>query len=287
MASVHYSHTATKLANGRVLIAGGYTTLGAYSATAELFDPVTNNWSPADSMSFPRALSTSTRLADGRVLVAGGENGSVTLGSAEIYDPAANTWTSVLSMNTARAGHTAVALPGPGGRVLVAGGQDTYGDAGHLSSAEIYDPAANTWTTIAPMSSGHSFGTATALFDGSVLVLGGESQAGVEARGERFEPGSGTWTPIPPMATPRESYQAVLLSDGRLLAAGGLDGDAAVASVEIFDPVLPAWSSAGSMVTARFAHALVRMQDGRILMTGGYNFTDVILSSVEVWSPVR
>jgi len=41
------------------------------------------------------------------------------------------------------------------------------------------------------------------------------------------------------------------------------------------------------MTTARFGHALVRMQDGRILMTRGYNFSDGILSSVEVWSPVR
>jgi hypothetical protein len=41
------------------------------------------------------------------------------------------------------------------------------------------------------------------------------------------------------------------------------------------------------VTTGRFGHALVRVQDGRILMTGGYNFGDGILSSVEVWSPVR
>ena len=42
--------------------------------------------------------------------------------------------------------HTATLLPS--GKVLVAGG---YGSSGYLTSAEVYDPIANTWTTIASL----------------------------------------------------------------------------------------------------------------------------------------
>jgi hypothetical protein len=59
--------TATRLANGRVLVVGG-----AEVSTAELYDPATATWLPAGTLSEPAGLNIAVRLADGRVLVAGG-----------------------------------------------------------------------------------------------------------------------------------------------------------------------------------------------------------------------
>src|SRR5688500_6695323 len=65
-------HTATLLADGRVLVAGGRVN-GTADASAELYDPATATWSATDSLDTARALHTATRLLDGRVLVVGGE----------------------------------------------------------------------------------------------------------------------------------------------------------------------------------------------------------------------
>src|SRR5207253_10204638 len=121
--------TATRLHNGRVLVAGGWNFRGSESdgtvwvAGAEVYDPATDAWTTAGSLGTPRAFHTATLLPNGKVLVAGGWNNRVSpfvLATAELYDPAANSWSPAASMAQARLGASASILPN--GRVLVAGG---------------------------------------------------------------------------------------------------------------------------------------------------------------------
>jgi hypothetical protein len=81
---------AAPLPDGRVLVAGGANNSSPALATAEVFDPQTNEFSSAGigAMGTGRAGAFAAPLADGRVLVAGGQNENETtpyLRSAEIF----------------------------------------------------------------------------------------------------------------------------------------------------------------------------------------------------------
>jgi hypothetical protein len=104
-----------------VLVAGGETVSGP-TASAELYDETSNNWSPAGTMSAPREGQTSTSLPNGAVVgVCGGGPGPEDP-SAEVYDPKTDQWLpAAAGMGPSPEGHTATLLKD--GTVLVAGGE--------------------------------------------------------------------------------------------------------------------------------------------------------------------
>jgi hypothetical protein len=84
--------TAALLADGRVLVSGGSTTLAGqqlWLTSAEIYDPASNRWSPAGCMGQARWEHTATLLPSKKVLIAGGDLPSVSLSSVELFDPGA------------------------------------------------------------------------------------------------------------------------------------------------------------------------------------------------------
>lgn len=221
--------TATVLANGTVLVVGGDKLVaGAASprlASAEVYDPVANTWTAVGSLATARAYHTATLLPDGRVLVAGGQDiNYLMIASAELYDPATKTWLPASSLASARAYHTATGLPD--GRVLVAGG--TGGGTGawsYLASAEVYDPAADTWSTTGSLTVVRSMGHVAALMPtGKVLVAGGNSGTAALANAELYDPATGAWTATGSLATTRHFPAITVMQDGKAMVSGGLSG---------------------------------------------------------------
>ena len=164
-------HSATLLTNGKVLISGGFQTStpgnGNNINSCEIYDPVSGEFNFVQNMIAPRGSHQATRLVDGSVLISGGAwNNSY----CERYDVATNTWSQTGDMTVIkRSCHTATLLHN--GKVLLAGG---YADA-VTSSAELYDPATNTFTAVDSMFTPREQHTATILSDGNVLVTGGYS----------------------------------------------------------------------------------------------------------------
>jgi hypothetical protein len=263
------SATATLLNNGQVLVAGGTGSVGTdVFAGGELYDPVSNTWSYAYSMHTPHTHHTATLLQNGKVLIVGGDNGQSEVAIAELYDPTMNWASSAGSMSTPRTDHTATLLPN--GKVLVAGGEYLGGGAFHYpASAELYNPATNSWSPAGSMSTGRALFTATLLPSGKVLVAGGYNASGYLSSAELYDPATNTWSSAGAMSTPRINQTATLLPSGEVLVSGGFNGHAALTSAELYDPSSNSWSVEGAMTTPRGLHTATLLGNGNVLMAGG------------------
>lgn len=200
MSAAREGQTATLLPNGRVLVVGGEARGAGGStslAAAEIYDPATDTWTTVKSMSAARAFHTATLLLDGRVLVAGGDDCRA---PAEIYNPATDAWSNGGTLSVSRARHTATLLRD--GRVLIAGGETrtSSGALQALNSAEIYDPATNSWSDAGSLAAGRSRHTTTLLPDGRLLIVGGaDSNGNAIADVEPFTPRV-TAATVPPVS---------------------------------------------------------------------------------------
>lgn len=209
-----YSHTATQLADGKVLVTGGYvpgdcTGVGnskvtggdscapmQAAASAALFDPFSGRWIQTNAMLKRRVHHSATPLADGTVLIVGGDTSN----------------------------------------------DET--DADNVGTSEIFDPNAvdprtgvrGTFRLTGPLATQRSEHTATLLPDGDVLVVAGWapcSACGRQGNGgrrpgravldtvERYDVEDGTWAPAPSLKVARSEHAAVSLKDGSVVVVGG------------------------------------------------------------------
>jgi hypothetical protein len=283
MTTLRSGHTATLLANDRVLITAGVDMQDGTTTeltSAELYDPGSGTFSPTGSLTTSRSVHTATLLVDGRVLIVGGtnfRNGSFTsISSGELYDPRTGTFSPTGSLTTSRSGHTATLLAD--GRVLIAGGATLKnGTTTVLASAELFDPRTGTFGPTGSMSTPRILDTATLLADGRVLVVGGiNPTSGVSSSigtAELYDPRTGKFSPTGSLPTPRLGHTATLLTDGRVLVAGGDNISNGVpislASAELFDPRTGTFGPTGSMATVRFVQSAARLVDGQVLVVGG------------------
>jgi hypothetical protein len=168
--------TATLLADGRVLIAGGDYDDGSHSisanSNAELIDPSHAASQSTSSMSMYAA--TSTLLADGRVLVTewgpyDSGAGCITPVASEIFDVGTGRFTPAGPMSTPRTGSAAIKIQD--GRVLLLGGIDS--SCASADTVEAFDPDSGTFQVVATGFPKISDFSATLLDDGEILVAGG------------------------------------------------------------------------------------------------------------------
>lgn len=277
MASPRVSHFATMLADGRVLVSGGWTGQRA-TASAEIYDPVRNRWTPAADMTTPRMSPIAATLPGGRVLISGGEERTgVPLATAEVFDPSTSTFLQVGTMRTPRASHTAVSLRD--GRVLVIGGHRARGEI--LRSAEIFDAATGEFRATGDMAVPRHKLAAALLADGRVLVIGGSDArdyGGRYASTEIYDPVTGTFARGPDMRWSRHKIgdAVAVLPAGTVIVGGG------AAQPELFDPADRAFVAIDGMLSGpqMFATATL-LATGDVLILGGYD--DSIRSSASAW----
>jgi N-acetylneuraminic acid mutarotase len=283
--------TATALANGMVLVVGGFSAPGPTLGSAELYDPASGQWSSAGYIGTTLTGHTATLLPSGKVLVAGGsvdyQNGPIT-NYAFLYDPVAGTWSPTGNLLTPRYGHSALLLAS--GKVLAVSGENT-------GSSELYDPASGTWSATGSLIVARNVAQSmTLLANGMVLIAGGNDPVDGSALSdaEIYDPAAGGWSKTGSLVTPRVSHTATLLPDGKVLVAGGFTGSSQaaqtveIATAELYDPASGTWTATANMTIPRAWHTATLLQDDDVLVaggaSGGISNTNVV-ASAEIYYP--
>jgi large repetitive protein len=281
MIMARYGHTATLLADGRVLIVGGFAAAPyGTTASAELYDPSTETFTAAGDAA---AGHTATLLASGKVLIAGSGANAV------LYDPATGTF--------AEAGPyadppwsvgTATLLPN--GKVLITGCAVALCDVG---MAQIYDPVANSFTPTGGPRPGcfdnicwfADVNTATLLTNGKVLIASGKPEHDRPDDAELYDPAAGKFTSLGYTIAPHEFSAATLLPDGTVLITGGqLPGGYGHPGAEFYIVTTGTFALAGTMSSGRHSHTATLLPDGTVLLAGGYGVWEPTASG-EIYRP--
>ncbi|MCP3097455.1 kelch-like protein [Myxococcus sp. K15C18031901] len=223
---------AVALPDGAVLVLGSDPDDDLSRGTrAELLRPGSSAWEPAGQTQrifHPGPVCVS----GGRVVIAGGrDNGfgfavidGVHLAppldvSTEVWEPAGRAWrTTPHPLTEVRDDAAGVTLAD--GRVLVVGG---WHQGQVLTSAEVWDPRAETWSATGSLAVGRSSFTLTALPDGRAAVSGGLGTGpsfDALPTVELWDPATGAWSPGMPMAVGRAGHHLVRLGDGAFLVVG-------------------------------------------------------------------
>ena len=278
------------LPSGDVLAWTDYTT----NAGAQIWRRATNTFTPKTYSPVSLFCAGHAYLADGRLLIAGGIVGlQDDLGPREstIFDPVSETWSAGGLMATGRYYPTTTTLPD--GRVLVSGGT-TVCSTCVADNPEIYDPASNSWTTMAATAwqpfkyYPHHY----VLPDGRILLAAEDDKA---ISTQVLDLNSQTWTTIDPRIL--DGHSSVMYLPGKIMKAGKATADApglpAVATTFVLDmnQPSPAWQATALMEFPRSYVNLTILPDGQVLATGGGTTTDkanfaTAVYEAELWSPV-
>jgi len=279
------SPSATQLADGRVLVTGGWGCDGDHESFI----------APGSGQRVQYCMSFKRRLLD----------------SAELYDPSTRSFTLVdARMQVPRVGHTATLLSD--GTVLIVGGHTGTDDWGtHVELFDPTQPSDQAFRQLEPLSTAildasaalecracrsgvrKADHTATLLQDGTVLIAGGwrgHADAQVFAGALRYRPGDTGLTLAHPTGVPyvhAAGATATLVSDGRVVFAGGhrdheVPGSPEVplATTLIYDPRDARTVQGPRLGEARVGHEATMIHNDTIVIAGGmvcpFSYTDVL-----------
>jgi hypothetical protein len=257
MGTPRMGHTANLLPNGKVLVTGGLqaltvvpTQLSAVRdavASTELYDPLTDSWTPGPNLRTPRAAHTSLVRPDGKILLLGGISWDNVIivgwlpavrATTDLYDPATNTIAAGPSMGSGRSMVDPIELGN--GRWLLAGG------IGSLSLTNLGTPTASA---------------------------------------EIYDANTNSWTSVGAMATARGNHKSFALGGGRYLLAGGANGTIlspqALASTEIFSTATNTFAPGPQLNSARAGAAMFPTPQGQVHLIGGASAGGSVTNSTE------
>jgi len=295
--------------SGDVLIAGGVSTGGNVTESAEFYSVSFRKFVVTGAMTTPRATHQSQVMFDtaesesnndaGEIYMIGGFRGSarparssitfniLTLDDFEAYDPTTGTFAvptlpTLQPMTNPRAFFPSLDIPAGAphieGHFVAIAGLCNGPDLDSCRTSDVIHPDDHVTNTSNPLV-GRMMHTATLLQDEtSVLVTGGFADlAGTGLNtAEILDTNTDNYTAIANMHATRAGQTATLLNDGTVLIAGGFNGSGAVQNTaEIFNPgtnpLVGTFTPVATMHDHRAWHTATLLSDGTVLMAGGFD----------------
>lgn len=285
-----------------ILVAGGLTTGGSVTASAELFDPTTSTYAATQSMSTPRHLHTAstdsinTANAEEAVVVGGFTTRNATPAStAEQFNARSYSWSALPNMLSSgfppvavgRAGHGSVKI---GSKVFVCGGIGSDG----MTLATCGQYFGNFWEALPAMPTPRARFTMAYGYNQQGLyfpiVIGGTdgttSAAPILALVNAWDQ---AWSVRGALQVPRHRHAVSRLdtwgSPPKFLVSGGISSitgqpDAVTPSTEIYDPETSVSVRSANLITPRRDHSATSIYD-KVLIAGGFDSAGAATSTAE------
>ncbi len=260
---------------GRVIIFGGEDDTGAPSADGWEFD---TNVAPAGAYTPMSTQSTLARAGARAVPI--DTDAFMVLGDPLVYiDAIANSAAPFDGADPLDGAAVSVIL---GGRVytLIAGA-DAGVTGATLRIANEFRELPN-----APAELSRTGHDAALLPDGTILIVGGATGAGIQASGIRYDVAQDQFTVIADMLETPRNDAAVAATDDYVVVAGGTDETGTVVgTAEVFDATTLDRVAVLPMVVPRTLATARRMANGQVIVTGGVNANGAPTDVIELFTP--
>jgi hypothetical protein len=273
---------AANLISGKLYVSHGYRF--GDSAFLSIYDVATDSWIHGGPTA-PDAKVLRSEMAGGSALgkhfAIGGRTGPTT--ANEQFDPSTTLWTTKAPLSMARGGLGAASV---NDKIYVMGGRtgSTYGVPTILSLAEVYDPTADAWTTLAPLPVAVSDNYATVALNGKIYVFGGTTGGGPGTTNlvQIYDIAGNTWSPGAPMPTARGAAMAGVIA-GKIAVFGGVGASLTdLAVTELYDPATDTWQPGPDMASPASEIAQGVTSDGTQIFAIGSGIFGVSGSSVQL-----
>lgn len=246
-----------------------------------------NSWTTKEPMLTARG-GLGVAVVNDRIYAIGGSNAETQLGITEEYNPATDTWTVKSPMPTPRSGFAIAVYKN---KIFCIGG--TTGDnenfvSGITGVTEVYDPAADSWTTLNSMPTPRA-DLCASIVNGTIFCMGGKKYWGVDASyqelnvTEAFNPDSNSWSKKSSMSIPVFGSASAVLNRQIYVVGGsrhfqeGWELDT-VGSTQVYSPENDTWSISASIPIAESygaaASTIGIASPNRLYFVGGSNETD-------------
>ncbi|WP_250658213.1 kelch repeat-containing protein [Alkalimarinus coralli] len=215
--------------NNAIYVFGG-STLPFSGATHEAYryDIASDSWSAIANMPTARG-GIRAEVINGLIYIAGGmDQSGASINTLEIYDPVSNSWSSGSPMNEVRDNPGTAVI---NGKLYVIGGRERTSNGvtinGTKSSGEVYNPANDSWNSIANMPTGRRTMVVGALNE-KIQVIGGEYNPAAPdfmfRENEEYDPVFDTWTALPITPYPRHGAAFSTINNALYINGGGEKG---------------------------------------------------------------
>lgn len=257
-----------------------FAKIGVSSRTEAAMYAVANNLVPRGASILPAADDNDG--AEGNALRV--DNGQISVPSAADVIPTAGRTTSS-PRQTLFLFLVGVIVLGAVIAAVLSSSRETDNPPGYQSVATLE----SRWVRLSGMSTMRA-GMAVAVYENSIIVIGGKSTGGVTGVMEKYDPRSDRWESLAEKPTPVGDVAAAVVGGMIYVPGGVLDSGAVTDVVEVYDPAADSWGQAASLPVPVSDYALAAFE-GNLYLIGGWdgeNFLDTVYRydpQQDEWTP--